>query len=121
MHHRSVIDSPVHIQCFLLVSNVPVLTSMDGANLTLRLTNIASLSLIASTYLEKKIGFWAAYLLPLCSVWVLIPLLLVWQKSLGNDTKKSQSPSCVILILQSQIATPGQCSPTGRKSYCMLG
>ncbi|EFR02827.1 peptide transporter PTR2-A [Nannizzia gypsea CBS 118893] len=43
-------------------------------------TNIASLSLIASTYLEKEIGFWAAYLLPLCTVWMLIPLMLFWQK-----------------------------------------
>ncbi|PLB55687.1 oligopeptide transporter [Aspergillus steynii IBT 23096] len=44
-------------------------------------TNIGSLSLIASTYLEKEVGFWAAYLLPLCSVWVSIPLLLFWQRS----------------------------------------
>ncbi|KAM5485498.1 peptide transporter ptr2 [Microsporum canis] len=43
-------------------------------------TNIASLSLIASTYLEKEVGFWAAYLLPLCAVWMLIPLMLFWQK-----------------------------------------
>ncbi|KAK4866681.1 hypothetical protein LT330_008234 [Penicillium expansum] len=44
-------------------------------------TNIGSLYLIASTYLEKEVGFWAAYLLPLCSVGVSIPLLLFWQKS----------------------------------------
>ncbi|DAA72886.1 TPA_exp: hypothetical protein A8136_5330 [Trichophyton benhamiae CBS 112371] len=43
-------------------------------------TNIASLSLIASTYLEKEVGFWAAYLLPLSTVWMLIPLMLFWQK-----------------------------------------
>ncbi|PGH16015.1 hypothetical protein AJ79_01995 [Helicocarpus griseus UAMH5409] len=44
-------------------------------------TNIGSLSLIASTYLEKHVGFWAAFLLPLCSIWVSIPLLLFWQRS----------------------------------------
>ncbi|KAI9035749.1 oligopeptide transporter [Aspergillus affinis] len=45
------------------------------------LTNIGSLSLIASTFLEKEVGFWAAYLLPLCSVRVSIHLLLFRQRS----------------------------------------
>lgn len=50
-----------------------------------RFTSIATLSLIASTYLEKRIGFWAAYLMPLCSVWVMVPLLFFWYKPLGSD------------------------------------
>lgn len=50
-----------------------------------RFTNIGSLSLIASTYLEKEVGFWAAYLLPLCFVWIPIPLLLFWQRSFGKS------------------------------------
>ncbi|KAL7904102.1 PTR2 domain-containing protein [Trichoderma velutinum] len=50
-------------------------------NVSYWLTNIASLSLVASTYLEKLVGFWAAYLLPLCTVWILVPLLLVFHKS----------------------------------------
>ncbi|KAH8692743.1 oligopeptide transporter [Talaromyces proteolyticus] len=45
-------------------------------------TSIATLSLIASTYLEKDVGFWAAYLLPLCSVWIIVPLLFFWYKPL---------------------------------------
>ncbi|KAF3407214.1 Peptide transporter PTR2 [Talaromyces pinophilus] len=45
-------------------------------------TSIATLSLIASTYLEKEVGFWAAYLLPLCSVWIVVPLLFFWYKPL---------------------------------------
>ncbi|KAF5981646.1 proton-dependent oligopeptide transporter POT family [Fusarium coicis] len=45
-------------------------------------TNIASLSLVASTYLEKLVGFWAAYLLPLCAPWTLVPLLIIFHKSL---------------------------------------
>lgn len=51
--------------------------------LIIRFTNIASLSLIASTYLEKEVDFWAAYLLPLSTVWMLIPLMLFWQKEFG--------------------------------------
>lgn len=50
----------------------------------IRFTNIASLSLIASTYLEKEVSFWAAYLLPLSTVWMLIPLMLFWQKEFGT-------------------------------------
>lgn len=49
-----------------------------------RFTNICSLSLIATTYLEKTFGHWAAFVLPLCSVWIPIPLLLFWQKSFGK-------------------------------------
>ncbi|KAE9978385.1 hypothetical protein EG327_007421 [Venturia inaequalis] len=44
-------------------------------------TNIASMSLIASTYLEKHVGFWAAYLLPLCSFWASMFLMLLCQRS----------------------------------------
>ncbi|RKL43037.1 hypothetical protein BFJ72_g4450 [Fusarium proliferatum] len=40
-------------------------------NVSYWFTNIASLSLVASTYLEKLVGFWAAYLLPLCATWTL--------------------------------------------------
>lgn len=43
------------------------------------------MSLIASTYLEKEVGFWAAYLLPLCSVWIVVPLLFFWYKPLGSE------------------------------------
>ncbi|CEJ92610.1 hypothetical protein VHEMI08249 [[Torrubiella] hemipterigena] len=49
-------------------------------NIAYWFTNIASLSLIASTYLEKDVGFWAAYLLPLCSVWMLVPMLLFFNR-----------------------------------------
>jgi hypothetical protein len=50
-----------------------------------RFTSIATLSLIASTYLEKKIGYWAAYLMPLCAFAVVIPLLVLWYKPLGSQ------------------------------------
>ncbi|KAK2879510.1 hypothetical protein FQN49_000812 [Arthroderma sp. PD_2] len=45
-------------------------------------TNIGALSEIAATYLEKYVGFWAAYLLPLSSCWVSVPLLMLWGRSL---------------------------------------
>ncbi|KAJ5292132.1 hypothetical protein N7478_001383 [Penicillium angulare] len=47
-----------------------------------KFTSIATLSLIASTYLEKQVGYWAAFLLPLCSFSVIAPLLLLWNKKL---------------------------------------
>lgn len=50
-----------------------------------RFTSIATLSLIASTYLEKKVGYWAAYLMPLCAFAVVVPLLTVWHKALGSQ------------------------------------
>ncbi|KAH8801779.1 peptide transporter PTR2-A [Xylogone sp. PMI_703] len=49
-------------------------------NLFYWLTNIGSLSLIATTYLEKYRGFWAAFLLPLCSFWIGIALMVIWSK-----------------------------------------
>ena len=58
---------------------------MLRADFRSRFTSIATLSLIASTYLEKEVGFWAAYLLPLCSVWIVVPLLFIWYRPLGSD------------------------------------
>ncbi|KAI9679130.1 MAG: hypothetical protein M1822_007340 [Bathelium mastoideum] len=43
-------------------------------------TNIAGLASVATTLLEKKKGFWAAYLLPMCFLWVAVVLLMVYRK-----------------------------------------
>ncbi|KAI9745050.1 MAG: hypothetical protein M1818_001328 [Claussenomyces sp. TS43310] len=43
-------------------------------------TNIASLSTVASTYLEKECGFWTAYLMGLSSFSVAVVLLVLWRK-----------------------------------------
>ncbi|KAF5585432.1 proton-dependent oligopeptide transporter POT family [Fusarium subglutinans] len=67
-------------------------------NVSYWLTNIASLSLVASTYLEKLVGFWAAYLLPLCATWTLVPLLLIFHKSLIK-----QKPQANILPRASRV------------------
>ncbi|TVY79814.1 Peptide transporter PTR2 [Fusarium oxysporum f. sp. cubense] len=67
-------------------------------NVSYWFTNIASLSLVASTYLEKLVGFWAAYLLPLCATWTLVPLLLIFHKSLVK-----QKPQANILPRASRV------------------
>ncbi|KAJ7718371.1 putative MFS peptide transporter [Mycena maculata] len=39
--------------------------------------NVGSLSGVATTLMEKYIGFWAAFLLPFCSLWVALAVLLL--------------------------------------------
>ncbi|KAF7342262.1 POT family-domain-containing protein [Mycena venus] len=39
--------------------------------------NVGSLSGVATTLMEKYIDFWAAYLLPFCSIWVALALLIL--------------------------------------------
>jgi POT family proton-dependent oligopeptide transporter len=52
--------------------------------------NIGSLSGIATTIMERKIGFWAAYLLPTCFLWFATILLLVGRRRFGElRTSKS--------------------------------
>ncbi|KAL7931302.1 PTR2 domain-containing protein [Trichoderma chlorosporum] len=46
-------------------------------NISYWLTNIGTLSGLATTSLENRIGFWAAYLLPLCSFTLVVAGLLV--------------------------------------------
>lgn len=54
------------------------------ANRLYRITNIAALSILASTYLEKERGFWTANLVALGSSWIGLALLLVFSKELGK-------------------------------------
>ncbi len=53
-------------------------------SLEYRFTNIASLGIIAVTFLERVIGFWAAYLLPTAVLAVPIIVLLFYMKGLGE-------------------------------------
>ncbi|OGM48252.1 oligopeptide transporter [Aspergillus bombycis] len=46
------------------------------------ITNIAALSILASTYLEKERGFWAANVLALSSSWIGVALLAIFGKEL---------------------------------------
>ncbi|PLB44426.1 hypothetical protein P170DRAFT_430324 [Aspergillus steynii IBT 23096] len=47
-----------------------------------RATNIAGLSIFASTFLERKVSFWAAYLLSLCALLLALVILVLWGKEL---------------------------------------
>jgi hypothetical protein len=42
-----------------------------------RLINIGALSGIATTLLERYVGFWAAFLLPYCGLWLALATLLL--------------------------------------------
>ncbi|KAF1995388.1 hypothetical protein P154DRAFT_526318 [Amniculicola lignicola CBS 123094] len=47
-------------------------------------TNLGALSSVASTFLEKKVDFWAAYLLAVVSLAISIVMFVGWQKQLVN-------------------------------------
>jgi proton-dependent oligopeptide transporter, POT family len=51
--------------------------------------NIGSLSAIATTWMELKIDFWAAYLLPFCFFWVAVAVLVLGRKQYGEFSKKT--------------------------------
>lgn len=53
---------------------------------TLRGVNIGGLSGIASTELEKIHGFWAAFLLPLCSLAVSLVAFFMSRHRYGKDS-----------------------------------
>lgn len=48
------------------------------------MVNIAALSSIPTTLLEKHVGFWAAYLLPTVVLIVAAIPAIVWHKNLGE-------------------------------------
>ncbi len=48
-----------------------------------RFTNIAGLASIATTFMEKDLGFWTAFLLPTCFFWVAILLLVLLRNRFG--------------------------------------
>lgn len=49
------------------------------------MVNIGALSSIPTTFMEKYIGFWAAYLLPTCILVVTIIPVIFWNKRLGES------------------------------------
>lgn len=49
-----------------------------------RFMNIAALSSIASTWLEKERDFWSSYLFAFASLWVTVLLLTFWRKDFGR-------------------------------------
>lgn len=51
-----------------------------------RMINIGSLAGLATTLLEKYVGFWAAYLLPFCALWISVFILATWQTKFGEPS-----------------------------------
>ncbi|KAJ6597790.1 POT family-domain-containing protein [Mycena vulgaris] len=47
-------------------------------------SNVGSLSGVATTLIEKYIDFWAAFLLPFCSLWVALAVLILGRSKLGK-------------------------------------
>lgn len=46
--------------------------------------NIGSLGGLATTLLEKYVGFWAAFLLPFCALWISVFILVFWRTEFGQ-------------------------------------
>jgi len=49
-----------------------------------RMINIGSLAGLAITLLEKYVGFWEAYLHPLCALWISAFILTTWRTKFGE-------------------------------------
>jgi POT family proton-dependent oligopeptide transporter len=47
--------------------------------------NLGSLAGIATTFVEKRVGFWAAYLLPFCVLWISALTLLLCKTRFGGS------------------------------------
>ncbi|KAK5120443.1 hypothetical protein LTR85_006382 [Meristemomyces frigidus] len=52
-------------------------------------SNLGALSALATTYLEKDVGFWAAYLLPFCSLSISGLTLFLCRNTLGRSPRDS--------------------------------
>jgi proton-dependent oligopeptide transporter, POT family len=52
-----------------------------------RMINVGSLAGLATTLLEKYVGFWAAYLLPFCALWISVFILVTWRIKFGEPLR----------------------------------
>lgn len=55
----------------------PALTIQNVFMIFYWMINVGSLSLVATTQLEKHVGFWAAFLLPFCFFWIAVVALIL--------------------------------------------
>ncbi|KAF6798245.1 peptide transporter ptr2-like protein 2 [Colletotrichum sojae] len=60
------------------------LTIQFITNMFFWLGNFAALSSLASTWIEKKVDFWASYLLGFASLFITVILIYVWKRKLVN-------------------------------------
>lgn len=67
-----------------------------------KMVNIAALSSIPTTLMERHIGFWAAYLLLTCIFVVAVILVIFWNSRLGglNELKIDWPvpPKCIVKL-----------------------
>ncbi|KAJ0165529.1 putative peptide transporter ptr2 [Colletotrichum tanaceti] len=69
------------------------LTIQFITNMFFWLTNLAALSSLASTWIEKKVDFWASYLMGFISLFVTVVLIYFWKRKLVSmDTQGSVLP-----------------------------
>ncbi|KAL2280837.1 hypothetical protein FJTKL_12337 [Diaporthe vaccinii] len=61
-----------------------------GFGHTVRL-NLGSISGVATTFLELHYGFWAAFLLPLCGLWIAPAALIIGHKAFIRTTPKESA------------------------------
>ncbi|GKT73903.1 oligopeptide transporter [Colletotrichum tofieldiae] len=66
-----------------LVAN-RALTIQFITNMFFWLTNLAALSSLASTWIEKEVDFWASYLMGFTSLFVTVVLIYFWKSKLGE-------------------------------------
>ncbi|EIT77787.1 H+/oligopeptide symporter [Aspergillus oryzae 100-8] len=83
VHHRSRAYNPIYLQCVLLVFR-PRASFRHLALLTPRpmMVNVGGLSALMTTILEKYVGYWVAYLVPLCMMVLSVVPLLAWRHTL---------------------------------------
>jgi len=62
-------------------SNAGIVELSDNAQ---RAVNIGALSTLATTFIEKHIDFWAAYVLPLCALCISLLTLALCRTKLGT-------------------------------------
>lgn len=63
--------------------------------------NIGAISGIATTFLELRYGFWAAFLLPLCGLWIAPTTLVLGRKVFSNECRFYIATCSVANMLQS--------------------
>lgn len=115
-------DYPVYLQCVLLVCRVDstfqnrrlsLLTGMDHHS---RMVNVSSLGSIATTLMERYIGFWSAYLLDLCAVMIAVVVVHLAKPKFGMI--QASSSQLLSTIADPERINSSSCRTSVRPSPC---
>lgn len=115
-------DYPVNLQCVLLVCRVDstfqnrrlsLLTGMDHHS---RMVNVSSLGSIATTLMERYIGFWSAYLLDLCAVMIAVVVVHLAKPKFGMI--QASSSQLLSTIADPERINSSSCRTSVRPSPC---